>query len=110
MALPYLSVAFLLLLIAVETLMGDLGRAALLDEAALQIRHSGGFGCDFYFHAVKASGDHSHLKVYRLSFEQQEVRAYSFFKARGLVIIWGHCKMERAENQENCEVQENKSG
>ena len=61
MALPYLSVAFLLLLIAVETLMGDLGRAALLEEAALQIRHSGGFGCDFYFHAVKASGDHSHL-------------------------------------------------
>lgn len=73
MALPYVTVALLLLLIAVEALMGYLGRVALLEGIVLQIRHSGGFGCDFYFHAMKASGDHSHLQVDRLPFKQQEV-------------------------------------
>ena len=53
--------------------MGYLGRVALLEGIVLQIRHSGGFGCDFYFHAMKASGDHSHLQVDRLPFKQQEV-------------------------------------
>lgn len=34
----HVRVAFLLFLIAVEALVGDLGRVALLEEAALQIR------------------------------------------------------------------------
>lgn len=42
-----LVVASLFFLIAVQTLMGHLGDAVLLEEIVLQIGHSGGFRDDF---------------------------------------------------------------